>query len=144
MNNILGVDLKIDQKYIAECVKEVVNASMIEALGAKNDIVENVIRELLNTKVDSNGKPSNSSWGTEKLIDFELRKAICEVVKETIKSSIEEKRELLTEMIKKELNKKANMQKFVDSFINNTTKTLERSWQTKININFEPVEESDC
>lgn len=59
MNNILGVDLKIDQKYIAECVKEVVNASMIEALGAKNDIVETVVKELLNTKVDERtGEPS--------------------------------------------------------------------------------------
>ena len=46
MNNILGVDLKIDQNYIAECVKEVVNASMIEALGAKNDIVETIVKEL--------------------------------------------------------------------------------------------------
>lgn len=136
MSNILGVDLKIDQNYIAECVKEVINVSMVEALGAKNQIIEEVVRELLNTKVDKDGKPSTSSWGTEKLIDFELRKAISEVVKETIKSSIEEKRELLTEMIKKELNKKANMQKFVDSFINNTTKTLESSWSTKINIDF--------
>lgn len=141
MNNILGVDLKIDQKYIAECVKEVVNASMVEALGAKEKIVEEVVRELLNTKVDKEGNPSTNSWCTEKLIDFELRKAISEVVKETIKSSIEEKRELLTEMIKKELNKKANMQKFVDSFINNTAKTLEKSWSTTINIDFEPKRE---
>ena len=141
MNNILGVDLKIDQKYIVECVKEVVNASMVEALGAKENIVEEVVKELLNTKVDSDGRPSTNSWDTEKLITFELRKAMCEVVRETIKTSIEEKRELLTDMIKKELNKKANMQKFVDSFINNTTKTLENSWRTKINIDFEEINE---
>lgn len=138
MNNILGVDLKIDQNYIAECVKEVVNASMIEALGAKNDIVETIVKELLNTKVDKNtGKPSTSSWKTERLLDFELRKQMTEVVKETVKQSIEEKKPMLTEMIKKELNKKSNMEKFVDSFINNTTKTLENSWSTKINIDFE-------
>lgn len=138
MNNILGVDLKIDQNYIAKCVKEVVNASMIEALGAKNDIVGTIVKELLNTKVDKDtGKPSTSSWGTERLLDFELRKQMTEVVKETVKQSIEEKKPILTEMIKKELNKKANMEKFVDSFINNTTKTLEHSWSTKINIDFE-------
>lgn len=138
MNNILGVDLKIDQKYIAECVKEVVNASMIEALGNKNDIVEIVVRELLNTKVDKNtGEPSTSSWGTERLLDFELRKQMTEVVRETVKHSIEEKKPLLTEMIKKELSKKSNMEKFVDSFINNTTKVLENNWSTKINIDFE-------
>lgn len=138
MNNILGVDLKIDQNYIAECVKEVVNASMIEALGAKNDIVETIVKELLNTKVNKDtGKPSTSSWGTERLLDFELRKQMTEVVKETVKQSIEEKKPMLTEMIKKELNKKSNMEKFVDSFINNTTKTLENSWSTKINIDFE-------
>lgn len=138
MNNILGVDLKIDQKYIAECVKEVVNASMIEALGARNDIVETVVKELLNTKVDERtGAPSTSSWGTERLLDFELRKQMTEVVKETVKQSIEEKKPMLIEMIKKELNKKSNMEKFVDSFINNTTKTLENDWSTKINIDFE-------
>lgn len=138
MNNILGVDLKIDQKYIAECVKEVVNASMIEALGARNDIVETVVKELLDTKVDKRtGEPSTSSWGTERLLDFELRKQMTEVVKETVKQSIEEKKPMLIEMIKKELNKKSNMEKFVDSFINNTTKTLENSWSTKINIDFE-------
>ena len=138
MNNILGVDLKIDQNYIAKCVKEVVNASMIEALGAKNDIVGTIVKELLNTKVDKDtGKPSTGSWGTERLLDFELRKQMTEVVKETVKQSIEEKKPILTEMIKKELNKKANTEKFVDSFINNTTKTLENSWSTKINIDFE-------
>ena len=43
----------------------------------------------------------------------------------------------------KELNKKANMEKFVDSFINNTAKTLEKSWHTTINIGFEKENEED-
>ena len=34
----------------------------------------------------------------------------------------------------------ANGEKFVDSFINNTTKTLENSWRTKINIDFEKID----
>lgn len=136
-NNILGVDLKIDQEYISNCVKEVVNASMVEALGAKNDIVEIVVRELLNTKVDSRGDVTTSSYNSEKLINYELKKQIRDVVIETIKKTIEEKRPILEEMIKKEISKKANLNKFVDSFINNTTKTLENSYSTKINIEFE-------
>lgn len=135
--NILGVDLKIDQEYISNCVKEVVNASMVEALGAKNDIVEIVVRELLNTKVDSRGDITTSSYNSEKLINYELKKQIRDVVIETVKKTIEEKRPILEEMIKKELSKKANLNKFVDSFINNTTKTLENSYSTKINIEFE-------
>lgn len=136
-NNILGVDLKIDQEYISNCVKEVVNASMVEALGAKNDIVEIVVKELLNTKVDSRGDITTSSYNSEKLINYELKKQIRDVVIETVKKTIEEKRPILEEMIKKELSKKANLNKFVDSFINNTTKTLENSYSTKINIEFE-------
>lgn len=142
MNNILGVDLKIDQKYIENCVKEVVQASMTEALGSKNEIVSEVVNELLKTKVDKdNGRVSTSSWGTEPLIDHYLRESIIEVVKQTIKTEIELRKPELEKLIKNELNKKSNMQKFVDSFINNTTETLENSWRTKIDISFTPVKE---
>lgn len=136
-NNILGVDLKIDQEYIANCVKEVVKASMTEALGNSERITKEVVEEMLNTKVDKeNGKISTSSWGTEPIIDYYLRAEIIEVVKEEIKEAISKRRNILKDMIGKELQKKCNLEKFVDSFINNTTEQLEKGYGTTIDIQF--------
>lgn len=141
-NNILGVDLKIDQEYIANCVKDVVKASMSEALGSSEKITKEVVQQLLNTKVDKDsGKISNSSWGTEPIIDHYLRTEITEVVKEEVKEAINKKRGVLKDMIGKELQKKSNLEKFVDSFINNTAEQLERGYRTTIDIQFTKKEE---
>ena len=136
-NNILGVDLKIDQEYIANCVKDVVKASMSEALGATDRITSEVVKEILNSKVDkNNGKLSTSSWGTEPILDYHLRTEITEIVKEEVKNAISSRRGVIKDMIQKELQKKNNLEKFVDSFINNVSKSLENSWSTKIDIQF--------
>lgn len=141
-NNILGVDLKIDQEYIARSVKDVVKASMIEALGDKSRIVTEVVTQLLNQKVDRDGKIDTYGYSSSvPLIEYHLRQIICDIVKEEIKNCIEERREELSKIIKSEINKKATLNRFVDSFINNTYKVLDDEYLTKINIDFEKRKE---
>lgn len=138
MSNILGVDLKLDQEYLAKCVKELVQTSMVDALDSKNNIVEGAIKHILNTKVDSKGQVNSSSYYNDTpLIEYTVKTAIVELTKEVINEEIIQKKDIISEMIKREINKKSNMTKFVDSFINNTAKTLENSYRTNININFE-------
>ena len=79
---ILGVDLNIDQEYIANCVKDVVKASMSEALGSTEKITSEVVNEILKVRVDKDsGNVRDSSWNTEPIIDHYLRKEIIEIVK---------------------------------------------------------------
>ena len=135
--NILGVDLNIDQEYIANCVKDVVKASMSEALGTTERITSEVINEILKTKVDkSNGKIRDSDWNTEPILDHYLKEEIIEIVKKELKLTISNKRDVIRKLIRKELQEKNNLEKFVDSFINNTAKAVENQWQTNINIDF--------
>lgn len=141
-NNILGVDLKIDQEYIAKCVEDVVKASMSEALGSTERITKEVVTQILNSKVDRDGELSTSSWGTEPILDYHLRKTITDIVKEEVKNAIEKKRGVIKDLMQKELQKKNNLEKFVDSFINNTTEVLQKSWATKIDIQFMKKEEN--
>lgn len=142
-NNILGVDLKIDQEYIAKCVREVVELGITDALGTKDKIVSEVVTQLLNQKVDSrDGTPDKWNYSSSPtLVEYELRKTICDVVKEEIKSCIEERRKELSEMIRTELSRKATLNKFVDSFINNTCTMLENNYHTTIDIKFDKKNE---
>ena len=143
MNNILGVDLKLDQEYLAKAVQDLVKTSMAEALDSKESIIQGAIIEIINTKVTaSDGKVDTYGYrDSVPLIEYTLRQAIVEMTKKTINEEVESKKEIIAEMVKKELSKKATLNKFVESFINNTAKTLENSWKTKINIDFEKIDD---
>lgn len=142
-NNILGVDLKIDQEYIGRCVEEIVKAGMLEALDVKNELAQECVKAVLNTKVDKNGNPSSSSWDKDTLIEFLLRKFISDLAREEVMSVVEEKRPEIKDLIRKELSKKATVDKFVNSFFTNVADTLAKDWKTNINISFNKLEESD-
>ena len=61
MANIVGLDLSIDQDYLAEAVKQTVMMGISESLNGKNEIVSQIVKMVLSTKVDKNGKVSSYS-----------------------------------------------------------------------------------
>lgn len=141
-NNIVGVNLNVDKDYLQEAVKQTVLMGISESLNGKNEIVSQIVKSVLDTKVDEKGKVSSySSDNKYTLLEFYVNNMLTEVVKEEIKSMVEAKRVECAEIIRKELNKKANINKFVDSFIDSTSKALDSTWKTTININYEKYKE---
>lgn len=141
-NSIVGVNLNVDQDYLQEAVKQTVLMGISESLNGKNEIVSQIVNSVLQTKVDRTGRVSSySSDNKYTLLEFYVNEMLTDVVKEEIKNMIEEKRTECANIIRKELNKKANINKFVDSFIDSTSKSLNQSWKTTININYEKQRE---
>lgn len=141
-NNIVGVNLNVDKDYLQEAVKQTVLMGISESLNGKNEIVSQIVNSVLQTKVDRTGKVSSySSDNKYTLLEFYVNEMLTDVVKEEIKNMIEEKRTECADIIRKELNKKANINKFVDNFIDSTSKSLEQSWKTTININYKKESE---
>nr|DAP03736.1 MAG TPA: hypothetical protein [Caudoviricetes sp.] len=137
-NNIVGVNLNVDKDYLQEAVKQTVLMGISESLNGKNEIVSQIVKSVLDTKVDKTGRISSYSGDNKyTILEFYVNQMLTEIVKEEIKSMIEEKRGECAEIIRKELNKKANINKFVDNFIDSTSKTLDTAWKTTININYE-------
>ena len=56
MANIVGLDLNIDQDYLAEAVRQTVMMGISESLNGKNEIVSQIVKMVLSTKVDKTGK----------------------------------------------------------------------------------------
>ena len=141
MGNIVGLDLNIDQDYLANAVKQTVMMGISESLNGKNQIVSQIVSMVLNTKVDKSGKISAySSDNKYTLLEFYVMKMIREVTAEELQNLVNERREDITKAIRSELAKKANYNKFVDGFIDNISSAINNTWVPKIEIQFEQME----
>jgi hypothetical protein len=76
MANIVGLDLNIDQDYLAEAVKQTVMMGISESLNGKNEIVSQIVKMVLSTKVDKNGKIS--SYSSDNKFAFEVEDTVAE------------------------------------------------------------------
>lgn len=141
MSNIVGLNLDIDDNYLAEAIKNTVMTGIVESLD-KDKIVSGLVNTVLETKVDKDGCISRySSDNTHTLLEVYVNKMIRDVIKEEMKKLVEEKRPKMQEIIRKELNKKATLDKFVDAFISNNLDNLDSNWKTKISVEYQKDKE---
>lgn len=141
MSNIVGLNLDIDDNYLAEAIKNTVMTGIVESLD-KDKVVSGLVNTVLETKVDKDGCISSyRSDNTYTLLEVYVNKMIRDVIKEEMKKLVEEKRPKMQEIIRKELNKKATLDKFVDVFISNNLDNLENNWRTKISVEYQKDKE---
>ena len=141
MGNIVGIDLNIDDNYLNEAVKSIVMTGIAETLD-KDKIVNGLVKAVLETKVDKEGRISSySSDNRYTLLEVYVNNIIREIVKEEMKKLVEEKRTKMQEIIRRELNKRATLDKFVDAFISNNLDNLDSNWKTKISVEYEKDKE---
>lgn len=142
MANIVGLDLNIDQDYLADAVKQTVMMGIAESLNGKNEIVSQIVNMVLKQKVNKEGKISNYDRdNVYSLLEFYVRKLIKDVLCEEMQTMVEEHREEITKTIRAELQKKVNYNKFVDAFIGNVSSAINSTWCPRIEIQFEQTKE---
>lgn len=141
MGNIVGIDLNVDNNYLNEAVKSIVMTGIAETLD-KDKIVNGLVKAVLETKVDEEGRISSYSGDNRyTLLEVYVNNIIREIVKEEMKKLVEEKRPKMQEIIRRELNKRATLDKFVDAFISNNLDNLDSNWKTKISVEYEKDKE---
>lgn len=141
MGNIVGIDLNVDNNYLNEAVKSIVMTGIAETLD-KDKIVNGLVKAVLETKVDEQGRISHyNSDNRFTLLEVYVNNIIREIVKEEMKKLVEEKRPKMQEIIRRELNKRATLDKFVDAFISNNLDNLDSNWKTKISVEYEKNKE---
>ncbi len=138
MANIVGLDLNIDQDYLAEAVRQTVIMGISESLNGKNEVVSQIVKMTLNTKVCDKGTISNYERDNKyTLLEYYVRKMITEVAAEELQKIVDERKPEITKAIREELSKKVNYTKFVDAFIGNISSAINNTWVPKIEINFD-------
>ena len=138
MTNIIGLDLNVDQDYLAEAVRQTVIMGISESLNGKNEIVSQIVKMTLNTKVSEKGTISSYERDNRyTLLEYYVRKAISEVAAEEMQTIVNERKPEIAKAIREELSKKVNYTKFVDAFIDNVSNAVTNTWVPKIEINFD-------
>ena len=138
MANIVGLDLNIDQDYLAEAVRQTVIMGISEALNGKNEIVSQIVKMTLNTRVSDKGIISSYERDNKyTLLEYYVRKMISEVTAEELQKIVDERKPEITKAIREELSKKVNYTKFVDAFIDNISSAINNVWVPKIEVNFD-------
>lgn len=142
MGNIVGLDLNIDQDYLAKAVQQTVLMGISESLNGKNEIVSQIVKMTLNTKVSDKGTISSYDRDNKyTLLEYYVRKMITEVTAEEMQKIVDERKPEITKAIREELSKKVNYTKFVDAFISNISDAVSNSWCPKIEVSFEKEKE---
>ena len=142
MENIFGLNLNVDENYLAHAVKETVMMGIAESLNGKNEIVSQIVNSVLTTKVDKHGKISSYSADNKySILDFYVNGLITEEVKNEIKLICEERRPEIRELIRKKLREECTAEKFVDKFYDCMVKNLDSTWQTNKSVEFEKHKE---
>ena len=142
MGNIVGLDLKVDQEYLANAVQQTVMMGIAESLNGKNEIVSQLVKSVLQTKVTDKGTISTYAGDNKySLLEFHVRQMLTEVVKEEMKAMVAEKRDEIGAVVRRELSKKSTAEAFVSRFISTVERAIDATWVTKIDVNFEKQKE---
>jgi len=136
----LGMSLEISQEYIENLTKELLTQSLIETLDAKNTIVQSIVKEVLSTKVDSQGRVSTYRGDEHRTyLKYLCEKMIREEVASVAEEMLEKNRAAIRESIRKEISKKATMDKMTDCFINSVLDGMGNRYRTNVKFSIEPI-----
>jgi len=142
MSNLMGLDLKVDENAIGQVVKTVIESSIVEALGAKDQLVEQAVKTMLSTKVDEKGqKPRYSSDEKYNLIEYYVQKSTQDLLKQLVGEILEENREAFKLEFKKQLSSERSISAFTKSMIDGTIEGLDNYWTPTMRISFSKNED---
>lgn len=135
-NNILGINLDIDEDVIENAVKQTVMASIASAMDEKK-VVSALVSEVLNTRVNYDGKVSNySSENKYTLLEYYLRTNIRNAATEYTKQLIEDRMPQIKDAVRAEIEKSATTDSLVDAFFKSMGESLNSRWSSHIDVKF--------
>lgn len=138
MAEMIGLEMKLNQKYIEESVHDIVKAAIAQALGEPTTIINAAIDSALTSYVDSSGVPcSKNSYRAKPYLDYVAEKTIEETVREVMKEVIEENKEHFKAEIKKQLSERSFREKLTAQYLSSILKTSEETWRMPVSVNFE-------
>jgi len=129
MSDIAKIELSKD--LIEPIVRAQLQASIVSAMGRADQLVAQVVNSVLNSKVDSDGKPDRYSSGTP-LITWMANQAIKDAAMEVIKEWFADNREEMKNHLKKAI--KSNAGGMAENFVLGMSKSVSSSYSTKVEV----------
>ena len=140
--SIIGLDLNIDQDYIAEAVKQTVIIGISESLNGKNEIVSQIVNLVLSVRVDEKGKiNSYKDYNKYTLVEYHVRKLIEEETKTTIEEILNDNREVIETELRKAINNKKFTNEIVAAMTNGMIDSMNDKYRTTVSVSLDKKKE---
>lgn len=137
-NNMMS--LSISKEMLTPVIEQQVKAMMTTILGGQEQIVDTIIKRILETKVGIDGRPTSYSDGKtyfEWLLKDEITKAVKELIAEEMKSKVSN----IKKAIKKQIQSESGATVIADALLNGLNKTCESSWRSTFRIELSQTKE---
>jgi len=116
--------IQIPKDVIAPIVKNKIEQELISALGNKDQLIELVVGQIMNQKVDTDGRPSNYS-SNKTMAEYIINRTINEASKEVMNEVIKENKDLIKKSIKKILQSQKGISGIAQNMVDAMTKGTE-------------------
>lgn len=143
MQQIIGLNLNIDQKYVTDVVKQSVLLAIANAVDTeKTGIVNGVVNAVLTTMVKRENGAKADDYDIRNgractLIEYYVRNIISDLIRGELQSIIESKRADFRKLLLEGLNKKENQKNLVSSFLDSLVQNAKSTYYTKVAVDFE-------
>ena len=129
MSDIAKIELSKD--LIEPIVRAQLQASIVSAMGRADLLVAQVVNTVMNSKVDTDGKPERYSGGVP-LITWMANHAIKDAAMEAVKEWFADNREEMKKHLRAAIKKNATG--MAESFVLSMSKAAECTYSTKIEV----------
>ena len=133
------MSLSISKEMLTPVIEQQVKAMMATILGGQEQIVDTIIKRILETKVGSDGRPTSYSDG-KTYFEWLLKDEITKVVKELIAEEMKSKVSNIKKAIKKQIQSETGATVIADALLNGLNKTCESSWRSTFRIELSQTE----
>lgn len=142
MSSIVGLDLNIDQEYIAESVQKIVKAAIVSALGDQDKLVRKAIDSTINSYVDKDGfEVKKESWNAIPYLDWVAEQTVKNTVRDCMKEFIKENKEEFKKNIKEQISDKKFKEDVAVSFIRTMLSAADNICEMPITVSFKTYDE---
>ena len=127
--------LQIPKDVIEPIIQARVSAALLEVFGNQGALLDRIVQSVLQQKVDSEGRPSNSSYGSqETTLQYLAHKAIRDATLEALREVLEQHKQKVKDALVAELKRpKSNLlDKLASSMIDSMCETAKSAYRVTV------------
>ncbi len=133
------VSLSIDKDMITPIVEKHLKIAIIEAFGGQDEIIGAVVHQILNKKVDSEGKVNSySSENKYAWIDIAVRKNIEAAIREELNNVMSQSTQKIKSALLKQLKSEKGANMVAAALVDGLAGTFQNNWSSHFEIKLEP------
>jgi YesN/AraC family two-component response regulator len=136
------VSLEVSDEIVKPIIEREIQAAMVKALGKQEDLIAQIARSVLATKVDDHGNVNEQNYyNKHDLVETTLSIAIREQVKEAIQEWVNSNTDVIRKQVEKEFSTQRFQKEMRRGLADSVIRSMQCKWNTTVNVRLKPGED---